>query len=78
MLCMEPFDDMGFFKPFIICSSLGPILSFHTKWPTSSINIGNTLIIDTIRSMFCMKTYCVDYGGDLAIMDCYSSFYVLI
>jgi hypothetical protein len=75
---MEPFDDMGFLKPFIICLSLGPILGFHTKWPTSNINIRNTLIIDTITSMFCMKTYCVDYGGDLAIMDRYSSFYVLI
>ncbi len=69
MLFMEPFDDMSFLKPFIICSSLGPIIGLHTKWPTSNINTGNTLTIDIVISMFCMKTYYADCGGDFAIMD---------
>jgi hypothetical protein len=69
MLFREPFDDMGFFKPFIICSSLRPIIGLHTKWPTSNINIVNTLTIDIVTSMFCMKTYYVDCGGDLTILD---------
>jgi hypothetical protein len=70
MLFMEPFDDMGFLEPLIICSSLGPIIGLHTKWPTSNINIGNTLTIDIVTSMPCMKTYYANYGGDIAIMFC--------
>lgn len=69
ILFMEPFDDMGFLKPFIICSSLGPIIDLCTKWPASNINIGNTLNIDIVTSMFCMKTCYANCGGDIAILD---------